>query len=171
MRKKSVFAAVLFSLVSAFAVPVALAHVVYNYGWQYWTSNELCVRNYSEISHGGGGGYNKERMNVYESFNGTACNAAHSMGAYQKRAGFYNVKKAGSSYVVCTSTYPFWVVDAQSDAQHTVNASSTVPPCDYGTYGTFGLSDIIVNGAWVVYGSGSHAPNTGTFSGWHDFLW
>lgn len=110
-------------------------------------------------------------MNVYEASDGDSCHSAHSTGAYQKRAGFYNVKKAGSSYVVCTSTYPFWVVDAQSDSQHTVNASSSVPPCDYGQYGTFGLSDVIFNGGWVVYGSGSHAPNTGTFSGWHDFVW
>ena len=87
--------------------------------------------------------------------------------AYQKSAGFYNVKQAGTGYAVCTSTYPFWVDDHQTDSSHTIDAYGAAA-CGTGTYGTFGHARVIDNGNWL--GSTSSIVNSGTFSGWHSSL-
>lgn len=155
----------------------AIAHVVYESDLTFYTPTLDCVSTYSEISHGGGGGYN--RADAYNWWydsgpNGGACGLSHTESAFHTRAGFYNVVKITSSpgYQVCTVTSPFWVIDSTSDSHFWIYANSgATPPCGTGkNYGTFGFADHFENGNWRTYpGTGTPPAGYGEFSGWHSF--
>lgn len=148
----------------------ASAHVVYQSD-EVWanTDSTKCLYTYSEVSHGGRGGYVKMYgLASSDIAAGQACILVWNRNPGQMIAGYQYLKWDGSKWGVCRQLMGDWNGTNWSGIPNTTRTSrltldydfGVVPPCGGGYYGTKAASSVFYGGSWyggqVPIWSGQH---------------
>lgn len=138
------------------AVPV-YAHVIYEQGHTY-TSTFNCTWNYSEISHGSGGGYSKSRLKSERNRDDKICYQRLTRPTGHMRIAWDLHKWNGSNWALCTASGNYVNSTSGSALTLTRNHGST-PPCGNGVYRTLALGEVKNGSTW--YGGHLSSGSTG----------
>lgn len=142
-------ALVLVTLMVAVLLPMssASAHVVYQ-RVELYRSGDMCVNGYAEISHGGGGGFTRVRVDASTRSNtGTDCGTSYSRGARNLAVKTQLWKWDNRGWWWLCRDYP-WSYNGSARSWHEETKNfGTQTPCGTGWYGVTGYA-YSWNGAW-----------------------
>ncbi|MET9813688.1 hypothetical protein [Streptomyces sp. NPDC006355] len=140
----------------------ANAHVVYE-DEEVWanTDSTKCMYTYSEVSHGGRGGFTKTQGHAGMNDSGIGgCIFPWQRPAGQIIVGYQYMKHDGSKWHVCRELM-HGIYNTQTSGSLTVSYDFGVaPPCGGGYYGTKAGSGVYYGGSW-------YGKNVPVWSGQH----
>ncbi|MYX95146.1 hypothetical protein GT045_19120 [Streptomyces sp. SID486] len=140
----------------------ASAHVVYQ-DEEVWSNSDSskCEYTYSEVSHGGRGGYTKTQGHAGQNGTGIGgCIFPYERPAGNLEVGYQYMKYNGSTWYVCRE-YMSGIYNTKKTSILTTSYDFGVyPPCGGGDYATKAGSGLYYGGTWygrnVPIWSGSH---------------
>ena len=118
----------------------ANAHYVYQQPELYRTSADLCVDGYAEISHGGGGGYTKVKVQARFGQDGVPCANIN----WDRPAGYLAVKTqlwkwGNGNWSLCRDD-PWNMNNGNGSGHEEIKNYGTRTPCGDGWYGVTGYA-------------------------------